>query len=237
MNVACRGRVVGGVLALAMTALIALGHPVATMAQDTGEDQLQISDLDGVQAAVSRTYTVDFAALFSMDASPTPESEGPQLFALGGAIVQFDNDDHAKSGYTTILDEVQKQADTSTPEAVSFETVDLGGDLGDERTALRMTGEDAGDIDGGDILALVVRDGSTIYMFTGIANTGDPSDALVAFAKVVMDGKAGNDAATFNEDGTSTGGLWDKFPAVDDPVVAGLPSVIDSDPMTDDSGE
>ncbi|MGC4106817.1 MAG: hypothetical protein QM753_10765 [Thermomicrobiales bacterium] len=226
----------GGLLTLAMVAVIALAHPAATMAQDTGDDEIEIADLPGVQAAVSRTFMIDFAAMFSMEASPTPETSGTQLIALGGTIVQFDSDDHAKDAYTTILTEIQKPVDLATPDAVTFTTVDLGGDLGDERTGLRITGDESDSL-GGDVVALVVRDGSLIYLITGIAESGDPSDAVVAFTKAVMGGKAGGGEATFNEDGTSTGGLWDKFPAPDDPAVAGLPSVLDADPMTDDSGE
>lgn len=234
-----QARGMAGLLAMAIVATLALAHPAATLAQDTGDDALQISDLHGVQAAVSRTFTLDFAAMFSAEGTPTPVPAAGtvDLFALGGTILQFDNDGDAKSAYSTVLDEVsQQQDDEGTPADLTFETIDLGGDLGDERTGLRMTGEDTGGIAGGDIVALVVRDGSIIYMVTGVANAGDPSDAVVAFTKAVMDGKAGDGEATFNEDGTSTGGLWDKFPAVDNPVVAGLPSVMDIDLMADQSG-
>lgn len=225
-------------MALGIVAMLALAHPAATLAQDSGEDALQIKDLPGVQTAVSRTYTLDFEALFAADGTPTPEATGTQLFALGGSIIQFGSDDDAKAAYATVLDEVQKQSDAGagTPEAVAFDKIDLGGDLGDERTGLRMTGDETGGIAGGDIVALVVRDGSLIYLITGIADTGDPSDAVVAFAKSVMDAKSGGDEVTFNEDGTSSGGLWDKFPKTDDPVVAGLPSAMDTDLMADESG-
>lgn len=224
-------------LALGIVAALALAHPAATLAQDSGEDTLQIKDLPGVQTAVSRTYTLDFEALFTMEGTPTPEATGPQLFALGGSIIQFGNDDDARGAYTTVLDEVQKQSDAGvgTPDAVSFETIDLGADLGDERTGLRMAGDDTGGIASGDIVALVVRDGSLIYLVTGVADTGDPSDAVVAFTRSVMDAKAGGDEVTFNEDGTSSGGLWDKFPKADDPVIAGLPSAMDTDLMADES--
>ena len=225
-------RRMGGLLALALVGLLGLAHPFAALAQD--EEPLQLSDLDGVQTAVSRTYTIDFEAMFAAEASSTPEASGTLLYALGGSIVQFDSEDKAKTGYIAILDEVQSQESSATPEDLVFETVDLGTDLGDERTGLRAAGDESGL--GGDLIALLVRDGSTIYLITGIANTGDPSDSVVAFAKSVIDAKASDDEATFNEDGTSTGGLWDKFPSTDDPVVAGLPSVIDTDPMDPESG-
>ncbi|MGN6032880.1 MAG: hypothetical protein ACTHQE_14595 [Thermomicrobiales bacterium] len=235
-----QARGTAGILTVAIVAILALAHPAATLAQDTGDDALQISDLPGVQAAVSRTFTLDFAAMFSAEGTPTPVPAAGtvDLFALGGSIVQFDNEGDAKSAYSTVLDEVSRQQDDEgTPAELTFATIDLGGDLGDERTALRATGDAVGGIAGGDIVALVVRQGNLIVIVTGIANAGDPGDAVVAFARAVIGAKAGSGEATFNEDGTSTGGLWDMFPAAGSPVVAGLPSVLDTDLMTDGSGE
>lgn len=37
----------------------------------------------------------------------------------------------------------------------------------------------------------------------------------------------GTGHGTFRQDGTSTGGLWDKFPAAGDPVLPGLKPVND----------
>ena len=41
------------------------------------------------------------------------------------------------------------------------------------------------------------------------------------FTNVLIDND-GSGAGEFNEDGTSTGGLWDKFPAADAGVTSGL---------------
>jgi hypothetical protein len=45
----------------------------------------------------------------------------------------------------------------------------------------------------------------------------------------------GSGEGEFNEDGTSTGGLWDKFPAADDELVEGL--IASDEELTQDEEE
>lgn len=49
----------------------------------------------------------------------------------------------------------------------------------------------------------------------------------MAFTQALIAKPAGTGQVTFRQDGTSTGGLWDKFPAVGDPVLPELKPVND----------
>jgi len=214
------GRV--GTLVLATFALVSAG-PGPVAAQD---EENEIAALPGIQAGVTREWQIPFSW-----STPEPGT-GPQAGYLGATILQFDTEAHAKESFAIAVEGIgQTPADEATPDVPFFVAGDFGADLGDERAAFQP--EDDAWI---PLRSLVVRDGDLIYLVVGTGNEGgDPSEAMVAITRAMLAREAGPGAGTLVADGTSSGGLWDKLPAADDPALAGLTSISDSDPLTSDS--
>lgn len=209
-------------MAFAAIAAMLMGPPVS-LARDEGNE---IAALPGIQAGVSRTWQIAFS--FS---TPVPGSE-PQAGYLGASILQFDTEAHARESFAIAVDGIgQTPADEATPDVPFFVTGDFGAGLGDERVAFQPADETWV-----PLRSLIVRDGSLIYLVVGTGTErGDPTGAMVAIAETMLRREAGPGAGTLVADGTSSGGLWDKLPPADDPALAGLTSVSDTDPLTGDS--
>src|SRR5680860_417422 len=96
------------VLLLLMTALLAVTL-VPAAAQDEAAGPLDdLSQLEGIESAVNRSYSVDFAALMSItpedpDADPFAGLEGAWLVFM--QVIRFDNDDNAEAAYNLVKDE------------------------------------------------------------------------------------------------------------------------------------
>jgi hypothetical protein len=197
-------------------------------AQDE-EDEFDFNDLSGIQNGVGRYYYADYSAMY--DAMATPGAEMPELPALLGlsvGVLQFDNDDNAGSGFDKLYEELVKSANQSlADEAASMGTPttpvtvdenDVDG-VGDQAKSMSAVVEEA---DGTYYsYGLVAREGEYLYLVIGNGSS-DPSEAINNLAKGMIDRDPGDGDGTFNEDGTSTGGLWDLFPADDDPALGGL---------------
>ncbi|MGC4189823.1 MAG: hypothetical protein QM589_01135 [Thermomicrobiales bacterium] len=209
------------VLALILATLM-VGRPALVSAQD---DPTELSQLPGVQSGVSRDWMIPFSW-------STPEPvDGPQIGYLGASIVQFDTEAHAQESFGIIVKSLaETPADEATPDELLFAPADFGSDLGDERAAFQPA-----DTAWAPISTLIVRDGSLIYLVVGTAMQGDASEAVATLAGTIIDREAGSGEGTLVDDGTSSGGLWDKFPPSDDPVLAGLTEVSDTDPLVEDS--
>lgn len=184
----------------------------------------EISQLPGVQSGVARSWQIPFSW-------STPESsDEPQVGYLAASIIQFDTEAHAEESFGIVVAGVQETpVDEATPDVHFFVSADFGGELGDERVALQPA-----DASWAPISALIVREGSLIYLVVGTAMQGDPSATIVALTETTLTRPAGSGSASLVADGTSSGGLWDKFPPASDPTVASLTVVSDTDPLTNE---
>ena len=212
----------GASLLLAATFALSVS---AAGAQDDGSSTAfdDLSELEGIEQAVSRGWSVDFEELFSV----TPE-DGEDPFAamegvwfVYGMVYEFDGDDNAGAAYETIskMEREEWVGDLSEEEGdteISIEEVD---DLGDEAFEINMvTSAD----EGGAYRINVAREDEYLFMAMAIGTSEDgleSADGLIDY--LVNEGEAGDDEE-FDEAGGSTGGLWDFFPDDDHESVEDL---------------
>jgi len=201
------------VLVLVFTILGSTG----VAAQDVPAEELQPGDLEGLRHAVVRAWSFDYSALFA-NATPGAEPAVPTgVFLVGATILEFDSSDNAQAALTR-LDEETDAANQSTMGGES-EVTEIDPGLGDSSIAYSGV-EDLEGQEAETVIALVQQD--TYLYFVVVAGSGEDIQALtVEFTTGLLE-RDGSGAGEFNEDGTSTGGLWDKYPAADDAVVSGL---------------
>lgn len=198
-------------LTLLLTAICALLSITAVNAQTpvaTPESEV----LPGLQEAVSRQY------------GPGPDTTNTQqegLFFLTARIYRFDTAEHAATAYDQMIANAAAQiAPPDQPESIDIHTESID-DLGDQAEVSWLQANPHEDVQG-FFRVLHVQDGTLVYLLTAIA--GDEESMLITddLARDMASRKAGRDDASFNPDGTSTGGLWELFPAPNADIIDGL---------------
>lgn len=178
----------------------------------------QVEDLEGIQNGVARYYTMDYTAMMESMSTPGAEMTMPEgIVTLGGMILEFDDDGHAEDAMNTLNDQVNSEDGGMFGEGTEAEDVDL--DLGDNSKSYKGSE----DIDGQAmdfVVTIVQKDNYLYFVITGGSNI-DAEQVTKDFANTLIDND-GSGEGEFKEDGTSTGGLWDKFPGADDEQIAGL---------------
>lgn len=221
---------VSALLAVLLFAFTVLGG-TGVGAQDDVEDELQLQDLEGIQYGVARTYSVDYSALIENMSTPGAELEMPSgLIAVSAMVLEFDGDDNAESAFSTVIDEIAGEELTGE----GAEEVDL--DLGDD--SISYAGAEEFDSVETDVVVTIVRESNYIYLVYGSSTEIDLQETVKDLTNLLIDNE-GSGEGEFSEDGTSIGGLWDKFPDADDALVADLTTfdtVIYPETETDDEG-
>ncbi|MGB3330495.1 MAG: hypothetical protein WBA46_16165 [Thermomicrobiales bacterium] len=211
---------------VAMVALFGsmLAHgSMAAMAQDTTGSDFQLSDLKGIQQGVSRDYMGDMSAMMAAYSTPSADSETPDLssiglFSVSTIVLKFDSEDNAKAGLDTMKGEMTSPEATGGVE-LKEESVD---GLPDNTTAMSAQVSESG-FSGNVFLIGSQQDEYIYYTFAmSLADDDSAKNAAVDFTKFMVDASAGDGEGTFNEDGTSSGGVWDKLATNDDDVLNGL---------------
>jgi hypothetical protein len=199
------------VLALVLT----MGNTVAAQDSTPEGDPFDIANLEGVQYGGLRTYTVDFE---SMMASPSADMEMPTgVLALIGGVMEFDNDDNAEKAFDAVADDALKSL-TEQEGGGNAEEIDL--DLGNKSKAYSISAEESGmSVDG--VVGFVQED-NYLYVVGVSGSEIDAEQLTKDFGQKLIDNDANDDDEQFNADGTSTGGVWNKFPGSDDDLVKGL---------------
>lgn len=204
---------------MVVVAIAAVRIPSA-VAQESPETSAfdDVTNLEGLESATSRSYTLDYETLFStpanMESAEMPE--GLQVLSLG--IYKFDNDDNAKSAMDLAREELEAEGALGVENVEEFDADDMN----DDSIALNGSSEEEG-VGPTKTTALVTQEGQYIYFAVSLAS-GEESDSqtpAVDAVKYMKDTDEGGDVA-FNEDGTSTGGTWEKFIKSDNEQVAGL---------------
>ena len=186
---------------------------VPAAAQDEGTGALdEISRLEGIEQGVARSWTIDYESIMA-EATIDPEDpfagmEG--IFFLYGAVMQFDNDNHAEDAYQQLhdLDDDEWGSDFSEDAEITREDVD---DLGDRAFSLEIA-DSSSDSEGYYRLVFSQEDEHLfVAMALSLSEDGNArADDLVDY--LVNDGEESNDDPEYDEDGGSTGGLWGFFP-------------------------
>jgi hypothetical protein len=183
-------------------------------AQDDMEGELEIGDLEGIQYGVARTYTVDYSALMEDMSTPGAELEMPSgLISMSAMVIEFDNSDNAEAA----IDQVTEDIGSEEMGLEGVEEIDL--DLGDNSTS--FAGVEEYDGIESDLVVTVVQKDNYAYLVYAASSEIDLQETVKEFTNTLIDND-GSGEGEFSEDGTSTGGLWDKFPGSDNEIISGL---------------
>ena len=209
------------VSALALVFLFAFTLiPVSAQGDESAGPLEDISQLEGIEEGVARTWSVDFAALAEVtpEAGATAETDSFDPFAeleglyfVIGQVMKFDNDEHAEAAFELYRDTGSGEIEASMEVGevdISEEEIE---DLGDQAHAFTVYGADEA-LSGYFRLALA-REGEYVFAVFSFATTEDElvgADSVLEH--MVDDGEMSGDDEEFVTDGTSTGGLWGFLP-------------------------
>ena len=218
-------------LTIAILMAMTLANFQQVAAQDTGDvsdTYDDLAELDGLVSGVIRTFNVDYNALIEELASPasaddlaTPASPdavelpgGLLLFTAG--VLQFDSEESAAAALEQARSEV-----VADDEGTEIEVDGLEGPT----AAFTFVEENESGSAGGT--TIVTQDGDQLVVVLSAGVEIDTEELATGIAIDIVGAEAGDSEAEFHEDGTSSGGLWDKLPAADDEALESLPEVTD----------
>lgn len=209
-------------LLICLVALGALAAPV--MAQETAPFS-NIGDLEGIEAAVSRSYLVDFSGTGDpAQATPISEeafAEYTGLFFLTGFVMEFGNADQAAQGYAQLQSQAATEVGASMgDDEYTIDEAEIDG-IGANAFGFTVTSQSANPA--GFFRYVFAQQGAYVFMVIAFAGSEEAiggADAMLAHL-----GNQDADHSGLGDhlpDGGSTGGLWQFYPAADDPLVSGF---------------
>lgn len=220
-------------LFITLSLLLTLGFASSgAAAQTDGVEAPEVNldaayDVEGLQSVYDRTFSVDFEAMM---ASPDADPESLDMSAMMNVItiqgITFDNDDNAQA----YIDDMKSQMEQAVEEgdAATFEDMEIsdldGFDVEGIRVDMNMPDLDVA------ASMIIFSDGNHVFqvmvMNADLATAQASTDEVTQF---VIDADSETDEVTFSDDGTSTGGVFDRMPAADDEIVGDLTSVMDTE--------
>ena len=204
-----------------------LGMVTSTVAVSAQVDGVEAPDvpemeIEGVEFAYSRSYSVDFMAIME-DPEYDPEDTSAMMRSMSIQGIQFESEDAANA----YMDQNQKALD----EAAAEDPEAMGGIAFSELEGFDVDGMiitmDMPDI-GIAMVMVVFADGDQVFQVsTTEADVDTAKAAAESLIEYIVDNDVQDEEITFNEDGTSTGGMFDRMPAADDELVGDLTTVSD----------
>jgi hypothetical protein len=170
-------------------------------------------ELAGLEYYAGRQYAPDPAAGI--------DRENPGLFQVSARVYVFDTEENADARWDSTIESTIVESDIpSGSDNVEFEEAEID-DLGDRAwvTTLAATTPEG---DTGYFRLLYVQEGTSLYVVSAIAGSDDATAIGDDIAREIVEREPGDGEGTFREDGTSTGGIWDIFPATGDDVLDGI---------------
>lgn len=208
-------------LTITMLLTLALSaQGVAAQVEAPEIESVDYSEIDGLQSVYSRAYTVDFMAMMS---SPDANLEEMDMAAMMRNIsiqgYTFESEDQAKA----FLDTTKEEAEGGLTEAEDLGEVEMKDLEAVDKEGVTMTM--VMDLEG-ESIAMTVHmfvDGNHLFMVISTDSDLDASNSKAdAVAQYVVDAEVQNEEVTFSEDGTSTGGVFDRMPEAGNELVADL---------------
>lgn len=208
-------------LTITMLLTLALSaQGVAAQVEAPEIESVDYSEIDGLQSVYSRAYTVDFMAMMS---SPEANLEEMDMAAMMRNIsiqgYTFESEDQAKA----FLDTTKEEAEGGLTEAEDLGEVEMKDLEAVDKEGVTMTM--VMDLEG-ESIAMTVHmfvDGNHLFMVISTDSDLDASNSKAdAVAQYVVDAEVQNEEVTFSEDGTSTGGVFDRMPEAGHELVADL---------------
>lgn len=199
-------------LAILLMLIISTISPAS--AQTDSADEL-FSLLDGLETAHGRFTSFDFS-------DPADVDPSAMWMMLGIYTFAFDSEDAAAAAIGPLSENGPIIGMAEQMDGAQIEEATL--DLDVTHTALAVESDDDGVT--WTTMQVMVQDGELVYMVFGMAGGLDPAGMFVTLLTGLLDTDASTDAEVFNADGTSTGGVWEKFPSVAE-IQADAPELTD----------
>lgn len=190
--------------------------------------------IEGVESVYDRTFSIDPMALTSTpedgDAGQIDMSAMMYVISIQG--ITFDSEENATAyidDMTSALEEAQGDADAgSMLEDVEISNLD---DLDVDGTRIETTVPEV------DLAAsqIVFSDDNYVFQIVVIQPDMETAGSITDdIANFMIDADTETDEVTFSDDGTSTGGVFDRMPTGDDDVVGELTFVTDTTIFTNE---
>jgi len=189
--------------------------PVASPAASPESDTLP-----GLRYVAARQYAPDPSSPIDM--------EDTGVFIVTVRVYQFDTEAHAGNGWkTTVEDSTIESEIPADSDKVTYEEADLDG-LGDRARVTTLAAETP-EGDTGYFRLIYVQDGAYLYTLNAIAGSADATLVVDDIGAFMVDQEPGSGDVAFNQDGTSTGGVWDLLPPSDSDILANLIAFADAE--------
>ncbi len=179
-------------------------------------------EFEGARQAVLRSYiTIDLSTMLDGNGTPCPDGEIfgiKDVVSLAGMIGQFDSSVNAAAVVDRVAEETKADLELQQPIPPTVDEVEV--EIGDRSRAFTATSN----IKGRNLIVsfIIVQQDEFFYIIASGMIDGDAQKLSTRFAQELIDNQTGDGDSRFNEDGTSTGGLWDKFPKPDEALIANL---------------
>lgn len=218
-------------IALLLSLVMTLGMASHAGAQST--PTLDPNDVPGLESGYARMYIADIEALMAtpgaMEAMSTPGALGDVALSGMAAVFTFEDEGAAEDAFGTFGEQfAQGFMEGSGTKAEPTEINDLG------NQAVEYLGEtEVDDETTSPISIILVQDGEHIFIAM-ILGGSDVSASTRDLAEYLIDADIPDSEVMFNEDGSSTGGVFDILPNAEDTgIVQGMVPFMDADFMAD----
>ncbi len=191
-------------------ALIALVLLMTVAPAVAAQDDDIFGDLDGIQKAYGRTFAAEGSGGASVPGTDVATEEASTGWMnLTAFVLEFDSEDNAKAASEKAIE--ASRAETED-EGIELEDVEL--DLDVDHVAKRATIDEDGFKS--SVIQVFAQKDNYLYLVIGMTGGDDPVEVVTSVLDTMVNTDAADDDETFQEDGTSTGGLWAKLPVAED---------------------
>jgi len=204
---------------LVVALLMSLSLVPAAAQDEEGIAIDDISQLDGIEDGVARSWSIDFESLMAEatidpDSTEDPFADLTGVFVLYGSVMKFDSDNHAADAYQQLYDADDSEWTADMSSDAEFEREDID-DLGEE--AFAMTAASTTEESEGHYRIIIAQDDEYLFFSMAVSMTDDGNQTADDLADYMLnDGEEDGDDPDFDEDGGSSGGLWGFFPDDDE---------------------
>ena len=192
--------------------------------------------MDGLEPGIGRSWSaplifeeVETHTTFNAEGTPVSEismQTGPastpvvtdamQTQMLSALIYEYDSEENASKGierfHTAQLEQISR--DPRNPATNEFEP-DLDADAAFGNEGTYEVEEFDGTTNELAVVYVLVQDGVLIYQVFGVFLPGNHVDIATEVARTMITAEAGAEAPTYDMNGQSSGGLWEKLNAVE----------------------
>lgn len=197
---------------LTLTVLLALTIPGLSVSAQS------LEDAEGLETAYGRNYSSGSSNTVSApSSSSTPKDMESEATYTGLEIIglTFDSDENAEKSLAEMKESIQNSLDSDdSPEDAEYKELS---DLDIDKNGFFVIGS----VENTGVNATILFvDGNHMFLIDVLDPDFDTAKTLVTdIAKFMDDADIENDDVSFNENGTSTGGVYDLLPKAGDKIV------------------